>query len=196
MPVTSCATSCCSSGAWCDGRFALLTSITVLTRRSTTSAQRGRNTGCGVGPGAVAGTLIWFPTTLAFGWYANRASPTTPMFYGSFGAGIATSGLALYHRIQRSGRSRAERSSLSRPPGPDDRANVLRTRERINVKEPVTARASQRIPSARLGFIGLGSPGRFEFKRPCTIEAVVSPQCLSVRLEKAAVENRASIQGR
>jgi membrane protein len=42
-----------------------------------------------VAPGAVAATLIWFPSTLAFGWYVTRiASYST--FYGSFGAGIAT----------------------------------------------------------------------------------------------------------
>lgn len=39
--------------------------------------------------GAVAATLIWFPTTLAFGWYVTRIADYS-MFYGSFGAGIAT----------------------------------------------------------------------------------------------------------
>jgi len=42
-----------------------------------------------VGPGALAATLVWFPTTLAFGWYVTRMADYT-MFYGSFGAGIAT----------------------------------------------------------------------------------------------------------
>jgi membrane protein len=42
-----------------------------------------------VGPGAVAGTLIWFPATLAFGWYVTRIANYS-LFYGSFGAGIAT----------------------------------------------------------------------------------------------------------
>jgi membrane protein len=42
-----------------------------------------------VGPGAVTGTLIWFPSTLAFGWYVTRIADYS-MFYGSFGAGIAT----------------------------------------------------------------------------------------------------------
>jgi membrane protein len=37
----------------------------------------------------VAATLIWFPTTLAFGWYVTRIADYS-MFYGSFGAGIAT----------------------------------------------------------------------------------------------------------
>lgn len=39
--------------------------------------------------GAVAATLVWFPTTLAFGWYVTRIADYS-MFYGSFGAGIAT----------------------------------------------------------------------------------------------------------
>jgi len=42
-----------------------------------------------VAPGAVAATLVWFPATLAFGWYVTRIADYS-MFYGSFGAGIAT----------------------------------------------------------------------------------------------------------
>lgn len=42
-----------------------------------------------VGPGAVAATLVWFPSTLAFGWYVTRIADYS-MFYGPFGAGIAT----------------------------------------------------------------------------------------------------------
>jgi membrane protein len=42
-----------------------------------------------VGPGAIAATLVWFPATLAFGWYVTRIADYS-MFYGSFGAGIAT----------------------------------------------------------------------------------------------------------
>jgi len=42
-----------------------------------------------VGPGAVAATLVWFPSTLVFGWYVTRIADYS-MFYGSFGAGIAT----------------------------------------------------------------------------------------------------------
>jgi membrane protein len=42
-----------------------------------------------VAPGAVAATLLWFPSTLAFGWYVTRIANYS-MFYGSFGAGIAT----------------------------------------------------------------------------------------------------------
>jgi membrane protein len=40
-------------------------------------------------PGALAATAAWFPATLAFGWYVTRMADYS-MFYGSFGAGIAT----------------------------------------------------------------------------------------------------------
>jgi membrane protein len=40
-------------------------------------------------PGAVATTLVWFPATLAFGWYVTRVADYS-RFYGSFAAGIAT----------------------------------------------------------------------------------------------------------
>jgi membrane protein len=42
-----------------------------------------------VAPGATVATLVWFPATLAFGWYVTRIADYS-MFYGSFGAGIAT----------------------------------------------------------------------------------------------------------
>ena len=40
-------------------------------------------------PGAIAASGVWFPATLAFGWYVTRIADYT-IFYGSFGAGIAT----------------------------------------------------------------------------------------------------------
>ena len=40
-------------------------------------------------PGAVAASAVWFPATLAFGWYVTRVADYS-IFYGSFGAGIAT----------------------------------------------------------------------------------------------------------
>jgi membrane protein len=40
-------------------------------------------------PGAIAGTLIWFPATLAYGWYVNSVANYSRI-YGSFAAGIAT----------------------------------------------------------------------------------------------------------
>lgn len=39
--------------------------------------------------GAIAATAVWFPATLAFGWYVTRIANYS-RFYGSFGAGIAT----------------------------------------------------------------------------------------------------------
>jgi membrane protein len=40
-------------------------------------------------PGAIAASIVWFGATLAFGWYVTRIADYT-IFYGSFGAGIAT----------------------------------------------------------------------------------------------------------
>jgi membrane protein len=40
-------------------------------------------------PGAVSGTLIWFPATLVYGWYVTSVANYTRL-YGSFAAGIAT----------------------------------------------------------------------------------------------------------
>jgi membrane protein len=40
-------------------------------------------------PGAIAGTSIWFPTTLAYGWYVTSVANYSRI-YGSFAAGIAT----------------------------------------------------------------------------------------------------------
>ena len=40
-------------------------------------------------PGAVAATAVWFPVTLAFGWYVTTFANYS-RYYGPFGAGIAT----------------------------------------------------------------------------------------------------------
>jgi membrane protein len=40
-------------------------------------------------PGAIGSALMWFPATLAFGWYVTRVADYS-RFYGSFAAGIAT----------------------------------------------------------------------------------------------------------
>jgi membrane protein len=42
-----------------------------------------------VAPGAIAGTIIWFPATLAYGLYVTSVANYTRL-YGSFAAGIAT----------------------------------------------------------------------------------------------------------
>ena len=67
---------------------AFTTSVTVLSALYHFGTRRKEHW-LWVGPGAIAGTLIWFPTTLAFGWYVTRIADYS-MFYGSFGAGIAT----------------------------------------------------------------------------------------------------------
>ncbi len=66
----------------------LLTSVAVVgalyhfgTRRTEHWAK--------VMPGAIAATLVWFPATLAFGWYVTTIADYS-RFYGSFGAGVAT----------------------------------------------------------------------------------------------------------
>jgi membrane protein len=43
----------------------------------------------GVAPGAVAASALWFPITLAFGWYVTRVADYS-MIYGSLGTAIAT----------------------------------------------------------------------------------------------------------
>jgi membrane protein len=67
---------------------ALVTSVTVLTALYHFGTRRKEHW-LWVAPGAVTGTLLWFPATLAFGWYVTRIADYS-MFYGSFGAGIAT----------------------------------------------------------------------------------------------------------
>jgi membrane protein len=68
--------------------IALLTSTSVLTVLYHFGTKRKEHW-VWVAPGALAGSLIWFPATLAFGWYVTRIADYS-RFYGSFGAGIAT----------------------------------------------------------------------------------------------------------
>jgi membrane protein len=68
--------------------IALVTSVTVLIALyhfGTSHKEPWKR----VAPGAVAATFLWFPATLAFGFYVTRIADYS-MFYGSFGAGIAT----------------------------------------------------------------------------------------------------------
>jgi membrane protein len=67
---------------------AVCTSITVLGALYHFGTKRTEHW-LMVAPGAIAATLLWFPTTLAFGWYVTRVADYS-MFYGSFGTGIAT----------------------------------------------------------------------------------------------------------
>ena len=68
--------------------IALLTGVSVLGALYHFGTRRKEHW-LWVLPGAIAATLLWFPATLAFGWYVTRIADYT-MFYGSFGAGIAT----------------------------------------------------------------------------------------------------------
>jgi membrane protein len=67
---------------------AVLTSISVLGALYHFGTQRKEHWAW-VRHGALAATLVWFPSTLAFGWYVTRIADYS-MFYGPFGAGIAT----------------------------------------------------------------------------------------------------------
>ena len=68
--------------------IALATSITVLAALYHYGTKR-REHWLRVAPGAITGTVLWFPSTLAFGLYVTRIADYS-MFYGSFGAGVAT----------------------------------------------------------------------------------------------------------
>jgi membrane protein len=75
---------------WRTARWtlALATSLAVLGALYHFGTRRGEHW-LRVLPGAVAASAVWFPATLAFGWYVTRIADYT-IFYGSFGAGIAT----------------------------------------------------------------------------------------------------------
>jgi membrane protein len=68
--------------------IALFTSIVVLSALYHFGTRRKEHW-LRVTPGAITGTLLWFPSTLVFGLYVTRIADYS-MFYGSFGAGIAT----------------------------------------------------------------------------------------------------------
>lgn len=68
--------------------IALVTSTTVLAALYHFGTRRKEHW-LRVAPGAITGTILWFPSTLAFGWYVTRIADYS-MFYGSFGAGVAT----------------------------------------------------------------------------------------------------------
>jgi membrane protein len=67
---------------------AFVTILSVLTALYHFGTRRREHWGWVV-PGAIAGTLIWFPATLAYGFYVTRVADYTRI-YGSFAAGIAT----------------------------------------------------------------------------------------------------------
>jgi membrane protein len=68
--------------------IALATSVTVLVALYHFGTRRTEHWSRVI-PGAVAATAVWFPATLAFGWYVTTFANYS-RFYGPFGAGIAT----------------------------------------------------------------------------------------------------------
>jgi membrane protein len=104
----------------------LLTSVSVLGALYHFGTHRKEHWAW-VGPGAVAATLLWFPATLAFGWYVTRIADYS-MLYGSFGAGIATlvwlylTAFSTLLGAELNGvlfRERQERASVAASPEPD-----------------------------------------------------------------------------
>lgn len=68
--------------------LAFATSVAVLGALYHFGTRRGEHWQ-NVMPGAIAASAVWLPATLAFGWYVTRIADYS-IFYGSFGAGIAT----------------------------------------------------------------------------------------------------------
>ena len=106
--------------------IALITSVSVLGALYHFGTKRKEHWAW-VGPGAVAATLLWFPATLAFGWYVTRIADYS-MFYGSFGTGIATlvwlylTTFSALLGAELNGvlfRERQKQASVSASPGPD-----------------------------------------------------------------------------
>jgi len=107
--------------------IALVTSVTVLGALYHFGTRRKEHWAW-VGPGALAATLLWFPATLAFGWYVTRIADYS-MFYGSFAAGIATliwlyiTSFSALLGAELNGvlfRERQEQASAAASPDPDD----------------------------------------------------------------------------
>jgi len=68
--------------------IALVTSVTVLGALYHFGTKRKEHWSY-VMPGAIGAAAVWFPATLAFGWYVTTFANYS-RFYGTFGAGIAT----------------------------------------------------------------------------------------------------------
>lgn len=70
---------------WSVSFLAIVTVLTALYHFGTRRTEHW----LWVVPGALAGTFIWFPATLVYGWYVTSIANYTRL-YGSFAAGIAT----------------------------------------------------------------------------------------------------------
>jgi len=106
--------------------LALLTGVSVLCALYHFGTRRKEHWAW-VAPGALAATLVWFPVTLVFGWYVTRIADYS-MFYGSFGAGVATlvwlyiTSFSALLGAELNGvlfRDRQEQASLAESPDPD-----------------------------------------------------------------------------
>jgi membrane protein len=71
---------------WSVSFAAILAVLTALYHFGTRRTEHWRM----VLPGAVAGTIIWFPATLAYGWYVTSGVANYSRIYGAFANGIAT----------------------------------------------------------------------------------------------------------
>ncbi len=72
---------------WSVSFAAILTVLTALYHFGTRRTEHW----LWVLPGAIAGTIIWFPATLAYGWYVTSVGGANyTRIYGSFATGIAT----------------------------------------------------------------------------------------------------------
>ena len=72
---------------WSVSFIAIVAVLTALYHFGTRRTEHWR----WVLPGAIAGTIIWFPATLAYGWYVTTVAVASyTRIYGSFAAGIAT----------------------------------------------------------------------------------------------------------
>jgi membrane protein len=105
---------------------ALVTSITMLSALYHFGTRKKEHW-ARVVPGAIASALGWFLATLAFGFYVTRIANYS-MFYGSFGAGIATlvwlyiTSFSALLGAELNGvlyRERQQRASASASPEPD-----------------------------------------------------------------------------
>ena len=83
-------------------------------------------------PGAVAATVMWFLTTLAFGWYVTRFANYSQV-YGSLGAGIALL-FWLYIVFLSVSRSRVQRAVTRSSRGPIRPCRSGSRRNEITIK--------------------------------------------------------------
>ena len=109
---TNCATSCFSSGGWRAGRLRSSPASAVLGALYHFGTRR-REHWLLVMPGAVAASAVWFPATLAFGWYVTRDRRLHHLLWVIW-RGHCHAGVAVHHVVQRPAGRRTQRRSLPR----------------------------------------------------------------------------------